>query len=318
VTQPKSIGFVDSLWQHLGSSTSKNVENKFSRFLKQRNVTKWIISTDFCIDDKARAKDAFAFVIFPAGDQLDSTVDRLARIPNRDLKEVRSRPSSQIKRLLRKGKVFTFCFLSDRANKLFVDAAAARTCLDNSISMMEAWENADQCQNIIKQARAMRVEANKNSVSLKLLTHIILCTALVAFITGLIAKHSKAAFVGWAPDRDRITEAYSSIASTLFSANVAALAEQMKFEQPKLGVFTQSNENLWCDPYIRIADFVAGTGAAINPTKLELASPKIASMMKTFADNRYLAVFLLKFGLDGQNCQTSVSRLAISRKPFQK
>jgi hypothetical protein len=316
--ETNSIGFVDSLWQRVEASISKDVENKFARFLKQRGVTKWIISTDFCIGDKARAKDAFAFVVFPAGDELNATMERLNRVPKKDLKETRLRPSSELMRLLRKGKIFSFCFLSERENKLFTDAVAARTCLDNSIALMESWENRERCQDIIKKVRAMRTEANKSSLSLKLLTHIILCCALAAFIAALITKHGKAELIGWVPDRDRITEAYSNIAPILFSVNVAALSERMKFQQPKLGIFTQKNDNLWCDPYIRVADFVAGAAAAFNPPDLGLVSPKIASMMQTFADNPYLAIFLLKFDVDGQICQTSVSRLAISRRPFNR
>jgi hypothetical protein len=64
--------FVDGLWLHLQAAVSPLAEKRLAAFARQRGVTKWIIATDFCIRDKSRPNDSFAFVIFPAGQKLEA------------------------------------------------------------------------------------------------------------------------------------------------------------------------------------------------------------------------------------------------------
>jgi hypothetical protein len=307
--------FVDILWDQLNSAAAFRAERRFARFVRQRAVTKWVIATDFCIGDPNRPYDSFAFVVFPAGEQLDETVNRLSRIPPRDLKAVRRRPSSKIIRILRKGKVFSFCFVADKSRRVFADAQAARQGIDETIKLMEAWENADECRDVIDRIRAMRYEAQKDSVSTRLLADIIVCAALAAYISALLCKHGAAERIGWAPDRDKITNAYSGIAATLYGANVSALAERMQLRNPVVNMFAQSNENLWCDPYIRLADFIAGAAAAWNPEKQKPVSQKIADVILAFADNRYLSFFRVEIGrTPDETTEVRVVQLILSRK----
>jgi hypothetical protein len=310
------ITFIDSLWDDLDRSFAPYADKRFKRFIQQRRVSKWVIAADFCIDDPHRPKNSFAFVVFPAGDQLAQTMSMLERIPKRDLKHVRLAPSNKLLRALRKGKVFSFCFVVDPKCRLFVDAKAARSSIDRTIEMMEHWQNASECTETIEHVRAMRVEANKSSVSLKLLTNIVLCTALASYIAGLLCKHWDVELIAWAPDRDKISEAYNCVASTLFTSNISALSERVGFKYPQIGIFVQDNSDLWYDSYVRIADFVAGAAAAWDPPLHDLVPPKIATVWRTFADNPYLIIFRLNFSPDGQRTAISMARLAVSRRRF--
>ncbi len=150
------------------AAVSPLAEKRFAAFARQRGVRKWIIATDFCIRDKVRPNDSFAFVIFPAGEQLEETNKMLARLPARDLKDVKRIPPS-LQRILRKGRVFTFGFVADRFRRLFLSSDVARRSIDDTIAMMEKWENATACEDIIAKVRSMRTEANKSSLNLRLL-----------------------------------------------------------------------------------------------------------------------------------------------------
>lgn len=299
--RPKSPpSFVDVLWSQLQQAFSPVAEKRFARFIRQRGADKWIIATDFCTGDSTRPNDSFAFVIIPAGDRFTEIQEDLKRIPPRDLKDVKRIPKSVV-RLLRKGRVFSICFVADRLRKLFPDAETARRSIDDTITMMKNWENASEADELIQQFIRMRTEAEKKTVNLKLLENIILTAALTAFIASLITKHGPAKLIGWVPDRDNITEAYDRIAPTMFSTNFSALCERQSIPTPNLGIFTQTKDDLWCDQYIRLADYVAGAAAAGWDDPHGRVSPKIGYLLKeVFADNRYLFVFPITFArIDG-------------------
>jgi hypothetical protein len=311
-----SPSFVDGLWKQLQDTFAPHAEKRLARFARQRNVTKWVIATDFCVEDLQRPNDSFAFVIFPAGERFAETQDFLSKVPKRDLKEVKRIPESII-RLFRRGRIFSICFVADRGRRLFLDADTARRSIDDSISMMKNWKNAAECQDIIRQFERARSEASKKSLSLKLLTNIILTAAFAAFITALLSKHGKAELVGWAPDRDKITEAYDKIAPTMFSVNVSAICQQLSIREPKLGIFSQSDTDLWCDQFIRLADYLAGAAAAGWDRPWASPPTKIVQFIKaTFPDNPYLFLFPVAFGMVDGEFRCLVSRAKMSKRPF--
>ncbi|MCW2273829.1 hypothetical protein GJ654_08455 [Rhodoblastus acidophilus] len=310
-------GFVNALWAHLDAAIQPWVEKRLRSFAKRHGVLKWIISTDFCIRDQHRPNDSFAFVILPADEKFEETQDLLRGLPSRDLKDVKRIPA-EIKDALRRGRAFTFCFVADRDRRLYVDVEAARRSLDDTIAMAEHWANAGRCGETIAKLRAMRAEASKANLNLRLLEDLTVTAALAAHIVTLICRLGPVERVGWVADRDRITECYSGIAATLFAINVAGCCHNLGLPEPKLGIFTQTSEDLWCDPFIRLADYVAGV-AAWDPPVTNRVQPKIAELVRdVFADNRHLFLFHLAFYVPDGRPVIEVRRVAISTKPLPR
>jgi hypothetical protein len=311
-----SPSFVDGLWKQLQDAFAPHAEKRLARFIRQRHVTKWIIAADFCVEDLGRPNDSFAFVILPAGERFEETQDFLRRIPKRDLKQVKRAPQS-IVRLLRKGRVFSICFVADRERRLFTDASWARRSMDETIAMMKSWKNASELHDVIQQFERARNELNKKSINLKLLANIILTASFAAFIAALLSKHGSAELIGWVPDRDKITEAYDKIGQTMFWVNVSAICQQFSIREPKLGLFHQTDDDLWCDPFIRIADYLAGAGAAGWDQPQAKLPIKVAKFIKdVFPDNPYLFIFPIAFGMIDGQFRCFVFRAKISKKPF--
>jgi hypothetical protein len=306
--------FVDGLWAHLDASFKPEAERRLARFVQRQAATKWIVAADFCVRDQSRPNDSFAFLILPAGDKLRQTNALLSGLPRKDLKETR-RIDPAIKRALCGGRTFTICFVADRERRLYADAESARHGLDQTISMMEAWKNADECSELIGKVRAVREQANKASLNLRLLEDLIIVSAIAAYLVAILCKLGPVELFGWAPDRDKIVECYSGIAQTLFGINVATLCEKRNLQQPKLGFFTQTSENPWCDPMIRLADYVAGV-AAWDPPANDRVSPKIAELVAgIFADNRHLFLFRMAFrSFEGQ-ARIKVAQVRITKSP---
>jgi hypothetical protein len=218
-------------------------------------------------------------------------------------------------RILRKGKIFTVCFVVDRDRKLFLDADDVRRGLDKSIEMMMNWSNADECEETIKKTRIFRQELNKKNVNINLVANIITSAMFASYITYLISKYSSPKSIGWMPDRDSITDSFNGIAHTIYSINSSAFCQRSSISVPIIGICTQNDADLWCDPYIRVADYVAGAAAAWDPPTNDKVPEKIAVLIKeAFSDNKYLYLFRVAFSVTKNSrfgCR--VSRIGISR-----
>lgn len=172
-------GFVDGLWAHLDAAFRPGAWRRLAEFVQRQATSKWIIATDFCIRDAARPNNSFAFVLLPAGDRRGQTNALLGELPNKDLKRARTIDPA-MKRALRDGRAFTICFVADRERRLYRDAQAARSSLDQMIENAQRWKNAADCAKIIDELRAMRAEASKASVSLRLLEDLTVTAAVAA------------------------------------------------------------------------------------------------------------------------------------------
>jgi hypothetical protein len=161
----------------------------------------------------------------------------------------------------------------------------------------------------------MRQEANKSNLNLRLLEDLTVVAALAAYVAMLLCRCCKVERIGWAPDRDKIVECYSGIAAEFFSTNVSALCQMLGLPEPLINIFTQTSDDPWCDPMIRLADYVAGIAAGDPPISDEVP-PKIAELVRdVFADNRNLLLFRLAFrDFDGE-VRYYVREVRVSKSP---
>lgn len=312
MSQSYELGYPDIILGHLESSFSQWGKSRLEAFLKQRSVNKWIIASDYCIRDKDRPNDSFVFVIMPAGTRLEETEKHINHATKRDLKKSKKIPDS-LSRLIKNGKVFSFCFVVDRDRSFFRSIDEVRSALDLSIEKMEAWTNADECQPIIKSTKKFRSELNKASVNKNLVTDIILSALFCSFITKEIQRISPSIRIGWMSDRDKIVEYGENIAYSFWSINTHALCLRSQIETPILDVLTQKDGDEYNEKYIRIADYVAGV-AAWDPPIYAKISKKIQSLIeKLFADNRYLCLYRVAFNsVAAGQFSVKINRLSIN------
>lgn len=290
---------------------------RLKKFVERHATTKWVIASDYCLADPMRPLDSIVFSLFPMGEHFQTTMCRLDSIPNADLKEVRT-VSPIVVQTLRGGGVLTFAFALDPLRRLFISRDDVRSSLSDSIVMMERWKNAGECQSLIAKFRAMKSELEKPSVNIKLITNIILVTLIVSYISMLLIKSGKVENIGWASDRDNMMTAFGGIARYMFSVNVSALCQKWGQPVPALGFFEQPNEDLWCDRFTRLPDYVAGAIASWDPPVSVKVRRKVNQVIEgALADNRYLFLFRVALMVADKVRKVEVSRTLISRNPIK-
>lgn len=309
-------GLPHHLIEKLESIADGDVEKQFAEYCHKHNTRKWIIGTDFCISDANRPNDSFAFVVYPAGAKYEQLMATLNRLPEADLKDVK-RPPRAIVRLLTRGETFGFCFVADRMRRLFASADDMRIMLDGTISDLEIARNDRLNYRVLPKLRALRQDVNKKSANLKLIENIFLTSTLCSYIVFLLCRHSLAEAVGWAPDRDKITESYDGIVYDLTHRGYAALCSNKgALPLDLFGEFKPPPENFWADIYVRGADYLAGAAAWDYP-KHDAVPFKVAKLLEDiFTDNPYVHFFQISYFVDDIGMGScDVSRVRMSSRP---
>jgi len=299
------------------STCAQQSEDAFITFLAARGSTKWMIATDWCIRDDTRHNDAFAFTIFPYDAEFAAIQADINKTLPKDIKNVKV-VDGDMARLLKSDRRFTFCFIPRRDRRLFADLATAQKGMDYTIGMMKAWIDADKHTTIIREMEALRQEMQAKNFNIKLLEDIVLTAVFVGFIASLIAKHSKPEIIGWFPDRDKITQAYRSIANTLSSINFSAFCQQHDITHANAQIVigipdaTDTTNGLWFDPLIRIPDYIAGAVAAydLETNQVDGKNPKFLQIIEEVIADTY-TIKLIR--LVCNDTELYASRIGISK-----
>lgn len=307
---------VDALY----STFSQGVEPHFARYVREHRTQRWLMFSDYVLKHPGRPNGVFAFTLAPGGLHLEAITSDLTSKALRDFKDVRE-VSAPMMRLLKDPRLFTFCFIVKPSRVITRNVETLRQLLDQSIAMMERWQDADVHKHIIDSFKAMRRKADSQSFNVRLMDNIILATSLATFLTSIICKYEKAERIGWFSDRDSITTAHHSIANHMYAINVSACCQRLLdgWHGPQLGLNgpVPEGDPLWCDAHMRVPDYFAGALSAWNIEQNILVSdiPKYRQMLlEAVVDQPNLQILRLNFDWPTEGLIVSASRIMISRR----
>lgn len=285
------------------------VLNAFSAFVKKNADRKWIIVSDYHLEKNSEFRnDVFVFTVLPA-EQNFLPVDQLhAGLP---CKLSQSKVRDDIILFLNELNHFTFAFALDKTLR-----PMARTHkevsdnLDFTIQIMERWQNAADCTDIINQFKKFRQLVKSEKLDLRTYNHAILVANFAAAITVLIAKDVDVRSISWGSDRDKILElggiAYSifnvSLNAFLQQRNMPKIDEMCFFVESPAGVNGGRKPRLWFDAYIRVADYFAApvANADFNRTHFRSNNSKYGRLLnRVVADSSKVFVLMLKCHAEG-------------------
>lgn len=236
-------------------------------------------------------------------------------MPPRDLKRLREVPNQMVQ-LLRRGLAFSFCFIVDRERRLFADASVTRESLEGLIDAVASGGRTTGSSEFMRKLKLARQELSKKSANLKLVENILIAATLSAYVASLISRHSMARLISWVPDRDNITEAYDRLADNICGFLLNGLSLQFGMQVPTLQAFTQSADDLWCDPFIRPADCIAAAAAWDYP-KHDAVPEKIAGLLeKVFTDNLHAHFIQISYHVNSETgLVVEASRVKMLSRP---
>jgi hypothetical protein len=303
------------------STVSQGIEQGFSDYVKGHDTSRWMLFSDYVLKDRDRPNDVFAFTLVPGGQHLNSLLAEFSATATHDFKKIRE-VSDSMARLLTDKRLVTLCFVVSPARVITGNVEALRGMLDDTLAMMEKWEDADGHRELINNFKAMRQKAESRSFNIRLLGDIIVATTLAAFLTYLVCKHTKVERVGWFSDRDNITTAHQRIADIFYSVNVSSCCQRLMkgWCGPLLGVngVAAEGNSLWCDDFLRVPDYFAGAVSAWHIEQNALSSdlPKYSQvLLEAVADKPNVHIIKLNIELQGEQLNVLASRVVLNRTP---
>jgi hypothetical protein len=297
--------------------------NEFRKFLsKHPLVTKWMIASDFVINDAQAASDAYAFTLFPYDTDILELKANIVKLVPRDFKKTKI-VHQRLHEFLQSGDTFTICLLTPKKYNAAGNIAAVRFSLEETLRMMRNWQDSERQQKVIKAFEQLRERAKANNFNTQLMSTMMIATVLAAFCAIILAQERKIEVVGWFPDRDNITTSYERIADHMFSVNFSAFCQRLNIDERPIKTAIGHPEpdpakpkQMWYDELVRSPDFLAGPLAAWDYRKqLVPGRQKYVDILQgAVADNLHLIILLLTDTEKG----IGVSRLLCSKSPFPK
>jgi hypothetical protein len=312
----------DGLVDCLVSTFSLGAINEFKGFLaKYPLVTKWIIASDFVLNEREAASDAYAYTFFPYVTDLMELQEKISKLVPKDFKKTKS-IGLEFEKFLHSGETFTVCLLTPKKFRAAGDLHTVRASLDLTLTMMRNWHDADSQKKVISAFERLKERTKANNFNAQLMSTIMISTVLAAFCAIILAVERKIETVGWFPDRDNITTAYDRIADYMFSVNLSAFCQRHGIDARQIMTvigtpdLKQGNsDQMWFNELIRIPDFLAGPLAGWDYRKnLVTGRQKYIEILQgVVADNPYLITLILAETESG----IGVSRLICSRSPIR-
>jgi len=289
-------------------TVNKTTINDFRQYLSGLpTYSKWVICSDYCIDDPNKPNDTATFTIIPYYDDFNNIQTKISDIAPTDIKNTRSIRQDFLN-YHKSGKIFHFAYIfGKRCNHVLKNHAKEDivSYLNETIKMLEKWKintpcNKDYFEKIIKKIKALIQESNKKSFNQNLLKKIMISNLLAAYTAYLLSKETKVEIIGWFSDRDEIISSFQRIVFDFFHMNYHCLCDRDKIDDSKIKlVITDPTQNgnknkLWYDELNRLPDFITGTLSDFDFTKNIVSKAKFSTMLEgCIADNDKISILKL-------------------------
>lgn len=301
----------------IDQTINKSTINDFREYLSNLpNYSKWMICSDYCIDDKNKPNDTATFTVMPYYDYLKDIQATILDAAPKDIKNTRSIKQDFIN-YHKSGYIFHFAFIfGKRGEHVLRDLTKEEMLsgLKEVIKNLEKWKintpsNKEYFQKTITKAKALIQEINKKSFNLKLLKKIMITNLLAAYIAYLICRETKVEMIGWFSDRDEIINTFQGIVFDLFHMNHYGLCQRGNINDSKIklviGDPTQndSNNKMWYDELNRLPDFITGTLSDYDFANNVVSKDKFVTMLEgCIADNDKISILKLYFEAGVMKC----------------
>ncbi|MGB7194890.1 MAG: hypothetical protein WBD81_15665 [Collimonas pratensis] len=310
----------------LDGTLRETISANLRRYLQLNRNSKFIILSDYCLDDRKKPNRVASFTILPNDFEFTSYSNYLGEISSKDLKNCRSIKPDFIKHISEK-RIFSISFIFEDLkgltdNSMIAGKFLVNERIDNTISMINKWTrkqpyNKDNHKSFIKKLNSIKSNINSKTPNLNLYRSVTIISLLAGYLAYMLTKEANAITVGWFSDRDKIIEAWDGVAIDMFSANHNALCERNGIHSSKTKLFIGNDGGnsgaLWFDNFNRIPDHLAGTLASWDIKNNTLQRGKHVDILRNcFADNDFCSIVQIAITPES----STFSRIVVSKNPI--
>jgi len=257
---------------HLDETFNKSSHVLFSDFFRKNgDVSKWMIFSDYALNDNNKPNDVITFSILPYVGDFDKLGDQIKKLSFKDVKNLK-RVNAEFLEFINESEILNISVVLDKNMVLdpFNEREALKTCYKTALNQVDYWiENEGQKENYLRLKKAYNImldEVSRKGANLRNIRNIEIVSNLIAYITFQVCLSSKVDVIGWFSDRDSmlthkngkfsmpvIFDLAYNLFHVLMSSKDENYVEKFVFGLP------EQTGNLWYDAFNRIPDLIAAT-----------------------------------------------------------
>lgn len=301
---PKGLGECLAILNSQLESEEMVVE--IQQFLeKASKVSKWMLYSDYCLDDPKKPNDVITFVLVPYlnNDEYQALDNKIKETQPKDMKKSRD-VNIDFLSYIKQQAILSFSFIVNGRQLLYGNTekeqidAVVKT-LESIKKLHETWRDSAENNDVeeyfkeIVQKLKRQVAEISQRKNVKIHMDILLITLLGAVYTAAILKHlPKLKIFGWFPDRDKTNEACDQIAVPIFNAVQYKCLNSCQYKF--LAMVPNSAVVPFYDNENRIADIICATVADYNIKANKVSANKFIPVLRgLMADNNMMKVYRL-------------------------
>lgn len=299
---------------HLDKTFSSSIENEVIDFFnKHKNITKWMICSDYVFDNN-RKYNVLVCSAIPYVLELEEYKSIIKKIAPTDIKNTKT-VSDEFINFLNDMPIINFCFLFNKKRRFLEnDMEILKFHYTNLIDMLKHWKKTtpqmqEYYEEIINNLSIFMQDLNgKKNIGLK--RDIYLIGTIVSYIASQIVKTINIETIGWFSDRDsllfhKIKETKSPIIFDIIHCHYHVFCENLGiYKKPNLLYgMPESSEEMFYDELNRIPDLLAGIIANYDFEK-NLCSSKFIKPLERLLTNSE-KIKILKIILEKEKINTA-------------
>ena len=270
---------------------------------KNSNYSKWLMYSDYCLDDKTKANDVMTFVLMPFVNEAKHVEmqQKIHDMQPLDIKKTNTVNKSFLS-YLKDESILIFSFVFDDRKHFFAPSynqclQCVKKTLETISKCYEGWKITADNEDILKQYDKIVKKINQQLVSLsgkkpniKLINDILITAFLGAYVSAKVLEKLKIEIFGWFSDRDKVISGNGNIIVPIFNFYQHNMLGGRQFQ---FCTFTPIDTVVpFFDDFNRIADVVTGAIADYNIEQDYITSNKFNTVLINFlADNKQVLIF---------------------------
>lgn len=286
--------------------SQKEIKDKIADFQqKTSGCDKWMMFSDYCLDDKSKANDVMTFVLMPylSEEKYLEMQEKIHSLQKVDIKNT-SFVNKAFLSYLKSESVLIFSFVLTDRKRLFASGHTqcvqiVKNTLTRIRDCFENWKKTAVNHTILKYYDEAAKNVNKSLAKLngknpniKMLNDILITALLGAYVSAKVLENLPIQVFGWFSDRDKVISGNDNIIMPIFTYFQFHFLGCRQFKP--CASTPDDKIKPFFDDFNRIADVVTGAISDYNMEKDSITADKFNTVLENFlANNSQVSIFRL-------------------------
>ncbi|EPG0327006.1 hypothetical protein ACSWSC_000170 [Vibrio alginolyticus] len=296
--------------QRLDDTFNQSSQKNFTDFFKKnKDISKWMIFSDYAFGDRNKPNDVITFSILPYTTDFFKLSEYIDELSFKDIKRLK-RVNKEFIEFVDNSEILNISIILPKKWALdpINESKALETRYKLAINQVKYWISNEgdkpYYKSLLSIYSTLLEEVMKPRPNLKAVRNIEVVSSLAAYFTYQVCLVSDVDIIGWFSDRDpmlsyKLSSFNKPVIFDLVKNNFHNYMYNSKGDYKEKFVFglPEDKGRVWYDSYNRIPDLIAATIADFDLEKNECSHPKFVPVIdKIIVNMPYCMVFKIFYG----------------------